>query len=171
MTNVVGALEGTRYPWPQALSLLALATGMRQGELLGLQWSAIDLEGRWLSVRRSAQRQSGRGVVFVSPKTARGSAWRDQNLVFPTASGRPIGAGGLRRAFADDLKRAGLPQIRFNDLRHTAWTLMTGGGIHDKVVSEMLGHSSIAIPLDTHSHVLPGMQDEAAAALDRVFGR
>ena len=68
------------------------------------------------------------------------------------------------------LKRAGLPEIRFHDLRHTCATLLPTGGVHPKIVQEMLGHSSISITLDTHSLVLPNMQEKAVAAMDSIFG-
>ena len=68
------------------------------------------------------------------------------------------------------LKRAGLPHIRFHDLRHTAATLLLVQGIHPKIVSEMLGHSTVSMTLDTYSHVLPDMQRDATEAFDRLFG-
>jgi len=68
------------------------------------------------------------------------------------------------------LRRADLPEIRFHDLRHTCATLLLLGGVHPKIVSEMLGHSTISITLDTYSHVLPTMQQDAAATLERLFG-
>jgi integrase len=181
-----------------ALYMLALATGMRQGELLALRWADVDFNGRWLSVRRSAQQQRGKGIVFVEPKTRRSrrrialgraaaaalarqrasqadqrraavARWIEQDLVFTTRTGGPLDAGGVRRVFARDLERAGLPRIRFHDLRHTAATLLLQENTNPKVVSEMLGHSGIAITLDIYSHVVPSLQEEAAAALDRLL--
>ena len=78
-------------------------------------------------------------------------------------------SGLRRRSFEPLLKKAGLPRIRFHDLRHTAATLALREGVHPKVVQEMLGHSQIAITLDTYSHVLPSMQKEAAAKMDALF--
>ena len=75
------------------------------------------------------------------------------------------------RSFKPTLKRAGLPDIRFHDLRHTCATLMLCEGVHIKVVQELLGHATIAITLDTYSHLLPGMGDEATGAMDRIFSR
>jgi integrase len=90
--------------------------------------------------------------------------------VFPDALGVPFdGITLLRREFLPLLKRAGLPLIRFHDLRHTAATLMLLKGIHAKVVSEMLGHATVSITLDLYSHVLPDLQREAAAAMDSLF--
>ena len=92
-------------------------------------------------------------------------------LVFPNEIGRPIERGNLvRRSFQPILDRAGLPRIRFHDLRHTAATLLLSEGTHPKVVQERLGHSTIGVTLDVYSHVLPHMQREAAAKLDRLLG-
>jgi integrase len=95
-------------------------------------------------------------------------SWREDNdLVFPTIDGRPRSS---RRYVTDALKKAlekaGLPDIRFHDLRHTCATLLLTDGIHPKIVQEMLGHSTISITLDTYSHVLPNMQKEAVKAME-----
>jgi len=90
--------------------------------------------------------------------------------VFCDARGGPLRASNVvRRSFRPLLKRAGLPVIRFHDLRHTAATLMLGQGIHPKIVQERLGHSKIAVTLDIYSHVLPSMQRDVAEKLDRLF--
>lgn len=99
-----------------------------------------------------------------------GEAWEDGNLVFANTLGRPINARELLRAdFYPLLERAGLPRVRFHDLRHTAATLMLTQGVHPKIVSERLGHSTPMLTLTVYSHVTPTMQREAAAALDRVL--
>lgn len=178
-----------------ALYTLAVTTGIRQGELLGLRWRDVDLEHLTLQVRQALHRTKGE-YIFSDPKSAKsrrmvaltataiaalrrhkanqaaerlkiGTAWRDIDLVFTNEEGGPIDAGNLRnRSFRPLLQRAGLPRIRFHDLRHTAATLMLGRGVHPKVVSEMLGHSQIAITLDLYSHVTPTMQREAAQAME-----
>jgi integrase len=100
-----------------------------------------------------------------------GPAWDDNDLVFCNSIGRPLNdANMLNRDFRPLLEKAGLPRIRFHDLRHTAATLMLGAGVHPKIVSEMLGHSQIGITLDLYSHVTPTMQAQAAAAMDGVLG-
>jgi integrase len=98
-----------------------------------------------------------------------GPLWQDHGLVFPSGVGTPLLGGNLNRAFKDLLKRAGLPEIRFHDLRHTCATLLLSKNVNAKVVSEMLGHASIAITLDTYSHVLPNMQDSAAEAIEEAL--
>ena len=96
--------------------------------------------------------------------------WEELDLVFANEVGRPTTADRLRWNFQRTLVRANLPRIRFHDLRHTAATLLLGRGVHPKIVSEMLGHSTIAITLDLYSHVIPTMQQDAAAAFDLVIG-
>ncbi len=184
----------------EALYVLALSTGMRQGELLGLRWRDVDLEHGVLSVRATLQFINGQ-FVFAEPKSARsrrqialskraveallghrirqleecsalGSAWDvTYDLVFPNQVGRPMNASNMiRREFHPMLKRAGLPYIRFHDLRHTAATLLLRQGVNPKIVSEMLGHASVSITLDLYSHVLPDMQQMAAEAMDAALG-
>ncbi len=101
----------------------------------------------------------------------RGEAWEDNDLVFPNTLGRLINpANLLTRSFRPLLERAGLPRMRCHDLRHTAATLLLDQGVHPKIVSEMLGHSTMSITLDLYSHVTPSMQEQAAQALDSLFG-
>ncbi|SRR6266566_1400667 len=178
----------------EALWILAVTTGMRQGELLALRWPQLDLD-------RSVARVTGtlavgpEGVTIAEPKTARsrrqialtdqavgalrrhkaaqaaerlraGQGWVDTQLVFSDQSGRPLSAEWMvRRVFRPLLRKAELPVIRFHDLRHTAATLMLSRGIHPKVVAEMLGHATVAVTLDIYSHVTPDMQREAARVM------
>ncbi|HEV2952732.1 MAG TPA: site-specific integrase, partial [Candidatus Dormibacteraeota bacterium] len=181
-----------------ALYVLAITTGMRQGELLGLHWRDIDLSARVLRVRGSLQRTK-KGLGISEPKTSHSrrqvelaaiavealrdhqdrqqaersrwpGAWADLDLVFPNEIGRPVEAGNLiRRSFWPILDRAGLRRIRFHDLRHTAATLLLAKSVHPKVVSEMLGHSRIGITLDLYSHVTRTMQREATDAMDDLL--
>jgi integrase len=183
----------------EALYVLAVTTGLRQGELLGLRWQDVDLGAGSLAVRQQVQRTPG-GWAFTEPKTAgsrrvvrlpriavdavsrhrvdqverrlaHGLDWTDHDLVFPNSRGAPIERQNLaRRSFKPLLARAGLPPIRFHDLRHTAATLLLAKGVHSKVVQERLGHSSIGVTMDVYSHVLPSIQNEAVDALDRHFG-
>jgi integrase len=96
--------------------------------------------------------------------------WRDHNLVFSTMAGKPLDFRNLATAsFKPLLKKAGLPDIRFHDLRHTCATLLLSRGHHPKLVQELLGHASVAITLDRYSHVLPGMGDQTAAAMEAAL--
>jgi integrase len=185
----------------EALYMMAVTTGMREGELLGLKWSDIDLDQGKVFIRRRVGRVYGEGMVFDETKTARsarcvllaqaaidclrkhravqakrqlnlGSEWADLHLVFPNGTGRPIeGQNLLQRAFYPLLRRAGLPIIPFHNLRHTAATLLLERGTHPKVVSEMLGHTNISITMDLYSHVTETMQRTAADEMDRLLTR
>ena len=168
-------------------------TGMRRGEACGLRWDDVDLEASRLSVRR-ALIPHGNGVIVSEPKTIKGrrsialdpgtievlkaqaqqqlvdqaekaEAWRDSGYVFTKESGEPVHPQMVSRGFAQAIAAAKLPQIRLHDLRHTHATLALQAGIHPKVVSERLGHATIAITLDTYSHAIPAMQEEAAALI------
>jgi integrase len=171
---------------------------MRAGELLGLKWGDIDLEFGRLTVQRALQQQNEAGLVFVTPKSAKsrrmielskvavdalrahrdrqafqrrkaGDTWQEQDLVFAGATGGPIDPSWSRQTFYTALEKAGIPRVRFHDLRHTAATLALLQGVHPKVVSEMLGHSTIGLTLDTYSHLLPTMHEQAAAAMDAIL--
>jgi len=99
-----------------------------------------------------------------------GDLYKDDGLVFTSGVGTIINPTNLRRrSFASVLKRAKLPKIRFHDLRHTCATLLLSRSVHPKYVQELLGHANIAITLDTYSHVIPGMGDHAARAIEDVL--
>ena len=199
----LAAAQGERL---EALYTLALATGMRQGELLALHWGDVDLDGGsgrgMLSVRWSL-RYYQRTFTVKEPKTRRsrrrialaeqtvealrahrarqsrerlkagaawvGAAWDD--LVFCNEIGAPLTSNGQVRSTRQRiLRHAGLPEtFRFHDLRHTCATLALASNVNPKVVSEMLGHSTVAITLDIYSHVLPDMQEDAAAAIAAIL--
>lgn len=192
----LAAVSGDRL---SSLYLLAVTTGMRQGEILALRWRDVDLDHTSVQIQQTIQSLPGSGYIFTSPKTvksrrkveltntmigalrqhrtrqieerfAAAGGWHELDLVFTNEVGLPIRADRLRWNFQRTLVRANLPRIRFHDLRHTAATLLLGRGVHPKIVSEMLGHSTIAITLDTYSHVTPTMQRAAAAAMDVVLG-
>jgi len=185
----------------EALYVLAVHTGLRQGELLGLKWDDVDLEGGSLQVRRTLAITKD-GPVLTAPKTTGsrrsvkltnaattalrshlkrqlaeidkvGSLWNPgeyDGLIFASETGEPLDRRTVtKHRFKPLLKRAGLPEIRFHDLRHTSATLLLGKNINPKIVSEMLGHSTIAITLDTYSHVLPNMRDHAAKAMEEAL--
>jgi integrase len=183
------AARGNRL---EALYVLAVTTGMRLGELLGLQWADVDLAGKAIMVQHSLQEIKGR-LSLTEPKTARSRRRIDlpqvavdalnrrrklslkESLaacewVFPNASGGPWRRTHFHaQQFKPLLKRAELPDMRFHDLRHTSATLLLSQGVHPKVVQERLGHSQISVTLDTYSHVLPTMQREAAGKFDQLL--
>jgi integrase len=172
---------------------LIAMTGMRRGEAIGLRWSDVDLENARLAVRR-ALIPTNREVVVSEPKTAKGrrvialdpatvevlksqalrqleeqrewgEAWTDTGLVFTKENGEALDPETITRWFRIAVKKALLPTIRLHDLRHTHATLALQAGIHPKVVSERLGHATVSITLDTYSHAIPAMQEEAAALI------
>ena len=99
-----------------------------------------------------------------------GGAWQENGLVFASKHGVPLDAQNIvNRHYKPLLKRAGLPPVRFHHLRHTCATLLLGGGVHPRIVQEMLGHASISLTLDTYSHVLPNMQGQAVSAMDALL--
>jgi integrase len=194
-------LDATRGDPLEALYVLAITAGLRQGELLGLRWREVDLDGRTIRVIGALQNIPGHGLTIVEPKSTKsrrlvtigrlatdalrrhravqlaerlrlGSTYNDHDLVFPNGLGKPMNPSNLlTRSYHPLLAQAGLPRMRFHDLRHTAATLLLGEGVHPKVVSEMLGHSTITVTLDLYSHVTPTMQQQAADAIDVLFGR
>jgi len=175
-----------------ALYLLALTTGLRRGELIGLQWGDIDFQRNRLSVRRVAA-QAGSKMLIGEPKTA--SSRRNIDLpvvtvqalrehrkamlaeghpgpwVFPGVTGKLMFGCALWRNFRVLTLKAGVPIIRAHDLRHTAATLLLEMGEPAKVVQERLGHSNISMTLDHYAHVTPGMQRQAATKLDGLFAQ
>lgn len=175
-----------------AMYALALGTGMRQGELFGLEWSDIDLKAGTLQVRRTLvdikgvfttnepKTDSGRRLIEL-PEFCTAALWahKAQSLteglagnerVFTTPEGKPLTRSSVTHgSFRHILKRAGITGIRFHDLRHTTATLLLAAGTHPKVVQERLGHSQISMTLDIYSHCLPSMQKEAATKLDGLL--
>jgi integrase len=106
---------------------------------------------------------------LVEQRVRLASLWQDYDLVFPTWRGTPRRRANVTRDLHATLERGRLPRIRFHDLRHTAASLLLGAGVHPKIVSEMLGHSSIAVTMDLYSHVNPSMQGRAADAMAAVM--
>ena len=179
--------------------LLAIETGMRPEEYLGLKWKDIDFENKVLSVRRALVVRKGGGFIFTEPKTKKsrrsiplsnslinalksnrrkqleerlklGADYENLDLVFASEIGTPLLHGNLlRRHFKPIRDKANLPKIRLYDLRHTMATLLLFAGENPKVVSERLGHASIVLTLDTYSHVLPSMQKEATDKIEKLM--
>lgn len=191
-------LDAARSDRLEALYVLALTTGMRRGEMLALQWANVDLEHKTLRVVAAAS-QVGSQMIFGEPKNKSGrrqiilttaavaalrahkarqaaerlkagAHWVDQGLVFTDVRGGVVRPYNLaRRSYGPLLVAAGVPKIRFHDLRHTAATLLLSRGVHPKIVSEMLGHSNIAMTMDLYSHVTSAMHAEAARIMDDIL--
>jgi len=178
-----------------ALYHLAIKTGLRMGELLGLQWGDLQWVSGRLYVQRQLQDIRGQGYVFQDPKTRAGrrtillgegtlqafrehreyqqlqkafvgDRWQENDLIFPSKIGTSLDASNLRLDFNRVIARAGVPKVRFHDLRHTAASLMLNNGIPVIVVSRILGHSKPSITLDIYGHLYNEMQGEAARLMD-----
>jgi integrase len=167
--------------------LTAVSTGVRRGELFGLRWSDFDVERRRLWIRRSLDNCG----EFNEPKTkrsVRAIACRptlvqalvehrlqstfsaDDDLIFPNVGGGPMDAANfVRREFRPVLKRAGLPLVRFHDLRHTFASLLIDRGVAPKLISEQLGHASIAITMDRYGHLFDQSYADASDAIEQAF--
>lgn len=192
----LSAAQCDRYA---VLWALALETGMRPEEYLGLTWSDLDLKEGIIMLQRVLHWLKDGSWRFEPPKTdsgarrirlstslidlliqhrqaqnaerqAMGPAWLDLDFVFPAVNGGPFRRENLtKRHFKPLLRVAGLPNIRLYDLRHTSATLLLLEGVHVKIVSERLGHADVSLTLNTYSHVLPDMQRDATAAIGGVL--
>lgn len=175
----------------EAFLILALSTGMRSGELLGLTWRSVNFDLGTVSVVASLQ-PTAAGLQLMDVKTSRsrrvieietrvvaalrrhrapqemerrvaGPTWADRDLVFTTTLGTPIDGRDLIRSwFRPLLAKARLPAIRIHDLRHSYASIALARGLHPKIVQEALGHATIAVTLDVYSHVVPSLQRDAA---------
>jgi integrase len=192
--TLLGRLENSRLYIPV---LLAITTGLRRGEILGMRWSDVDLSKGSVMVVSSLER-TVEGLKFKSPKTHRsrravalppltidalrthraeqaadrlaiGPNYNDNGLVCPAPGGSPWRPDAFSASFAKAIRRMDVRKVRFHDLRHSHATHLLRAGVHPKVVSERLGHSSVGITLDTYSHVLPGMQQDAVKLIDAAL--
>jgi integrase len=190
-------LEITSGDGLRALWLLALTTGMRRGELLGLKWGDVNLDSARIAVQRSLSVLKG-VAVESEPKTRRGrrsisldtstvaalrehrrkqarekllvgAGYIDGDFVFAAALGPPLHPDSITNKFQRLTSNTGLPRIRFHDLRHTHATLALAAGIHPKIISERLGHASISVTLDTYSHAVPALEEQAAEDVARLL--
>ncbi len=195
-------LDVARSDLLYALYVVALSTGLREGELFALRWRDLTLppsgEGavrvqhtlhwrdRVMSIEE-VKTDAGRRQIHLSARATEalrqhairqreerskaGPNWRDNDLVFCTSTGGGIRKSNFRRrSFVKLVHAAGVPYIRPYDMRHTAATLLLLASVHPKIVSEMLGHTSVTITLTIYSHVLPMMQRDAADAMNRLLG-
>lgn len=181
-----------------ALYHLAIASGMRMGEIVALRWSDLDVERGTLKIQRQLTLAKGGGFEYTTPKTKAGrrtiqlgastlkilrehsqqqfglmqqagNMWQEHNLIFTSSIGTAINKDNLRKSFKKSLKNADLSMIRFHDLRHTAASLMLNHGIPVMVVSRRLGHAKPSITMDIYGHLIPGRQQEAADLMDELL--
>lgn len=191
----LAAAQGHRL---EALFSLALFLGLRQGEVLGLRWIDVDLDGGTLKVEQALQRVDG-GLIVKAPKTAKsrrrlalpptliavmrahrdrqaierqiaGEGWQESGLVFTTQRGTPLDPRNVLRWWQLLLVDAGLPRHTFHATRHTAVSLLIEQGVPLKVIQEILGHAVLSTTADVYGHLYPQAFDEAAAAMERALG-
>ena len=189
------AMRGDRL---YALYTVTVSCGLRRGEVLALRWQDLNLESGVLAVSHTLAK-TDRGWQLLEPKTQSsrrvvklpefavevlrqhrvrqleerliaGPGWQESDMVFTTGIGTPIDGNNLHHSYKAHLRRAGLREISFQALRHSAATLKLALGVQPKVVAEMLGHSRISMTMDTYSHVLPHLQDEAAEKMNNLLG-
>jgi integrase len=192
-------LDAIRTERLEAAYLLALSLGLRRGEVLGLRWSDVDLEGKTVTISQALARVGGK-LEFIEPKSrqsrrtvpihdglvaalrnhrrrqfeerlAAGSRWHDGGLVFTTGIGTPLEPRALNEDFERVVMAAGLRRIRLHDLRHSCATFLLAQGVHPRVVMELLGHSQISLTMETYSHVLPDAMREAIGRMEALLGK
>lgn len=192
---LIEAARGTRLYLP---ILLAVAMGMRRGEILALDWPAVDFSRGFLEVRRSVEETKEGGLKFKAPKSKHGrrqlsiptlvvealraqqieqnrrkallgSDYEENGLACCQDDGRIWHPSAFTSAYRDLLRRRSIQPIRFHALRHSHVSQLLRSGVNPKVISERLGHSRVAFTLDVYSHLLPGMQEEAAAKTDAAL--
>jgi integrase len=188
-------LDGHKH---EALISVALTMGLRRGEILGLRWSDVDLASRSMTVRHSLERIHGTGLQLSEPKSARskrsltipqlsvralvkhrisqeklrswaGPKWKEGDFVFTTDVGTPMPPDEVSRLLPEILHEAGLPKVRFHDLRHSCASLLLSLGVPAKLVQETLGHSTYQLTMDTYSHMIPALRNEVASRMDEIF--
>jgi integrase len=181
----------------EAVYYLALTTGMRQGELLGLKWADVDWEKSTLHVQRQLQQVEGKGYALVPPKTKAGKRqiklgqvmleqlmahrkrqelaktfagirWQENDLIFPTTIGTPLDHKRVTTEFKGLLQKAGLPDMRFHDLRHTSISLLLENGIPLNTVQKRAGHSKASVTADIYGHAMAGSQNQAAEDIETL---
>ena len=192
--QLLKAISHTTVYWPV---LIALTTGMRRGEIIALRWKSIDLAKGVVRVVESLEQTRAGGLRFKSTKTEKARAVRlpkfavdelrrrkreqaeallvlgirqsGETLVCARQDGEPKKPDSLTNEFVHLVRKAGVPRVRFHDLRHSHATQLLSSGVHPKIVQERLGHSSITMTLDLYSHVSETMQEDAAARLDQAY--
>lgn len=196
-TPVVFTVDQTRqfmekikgHRW-EMIYLIAIGGGLREGEILGLYPSDITVERGVVHISKAIQYLKGRGLVLTEPKTDSGkrmvslpefvlqplkayldSLKANQTFLFETANNTPVSPRNLLRHYHSILQEMGLPIMPFHNLRHLSASLALKAGVNPKTVQQRLGHSTISLTLDTYSHLLPGVEEEAAQKIDGIISR
>ena len=184
LTTLLQAVKGHRW---YLVYLLLVYGGFREGEVLGIHVEDCDMVNRAINVRHQIVTLKG-GLVITEPKTESSKRVvtlpqtvfgelqkhleqlnKKQGLIFTTSSGKPISPRNFIRHFKQVLKECGLPDLTVHGIRHSHASLLLASGVNPKIVQERLGHSTIALTLDTYSHVIPSLQDEVAKKFDQIM--
>ncbi|MFH8632589.1 tyrosine-type recombinase/integrase [Streptomyces lydicus] len=199
LDETLAFLSASRRDPLYAAFVIAIALGFRRGEIVGLRWADVDLDKREIRVRKQRQRVGGEAydddpkgrrrrqtlplpAICLAPlrwqrlrqasmRERAGEDWAETGYVFTTRTGRPIEPRNLYRSFTRVAKNADLRVIRLHDARHGCATLLTAAGVAPRVVMEILGHSQIAITMNTYTHVVQDTQREALSHMDRLLKR
>ncbi|MEE2927094.1 MAG: tyrosine-type recombinase/integrase [Chloroflexota bacterium] len=198
--GMLAFLESVKVTEYYPMFYTALFTGVRRSELLALRWSDIDLDLGYISINRSIHHLEDKSFVFQPPKTAKsrrqvplspstsivlrqhrdnqraaklllGNPVTESSLVFCQLDGSPLLPRSVSQAWTRLVRQAGFPGIRLHDARHTHATLMLEQGVNWKIISERLGHGSVAMTLDLYAHASPGLQKAAAEGFDKVLDK
>ncbi|WP_037605068.1 tyrosine-type recombinase/integrase [Streptacidiphilus rugosus] len=196
--QTVAFLEAARPDPLYTAFVLAVALGLRRGEILGLRWSDIDFDARTLTVRNQLQRVQKelyadstknrrtrviplplmciaplrwRRIQQAAQRAAAGARWEEADYVFTSRTGRPIEPRNLSRSFERVAAGASLPRIRLHDARHGCATFLFAAGVAPRVVMEILGHSQIAVTMNVYTHISEETRREAINNMDRVLKR
>lgn len=196
VSRLLVTAQGSPY---ETFFRLAVMTGMRLGELMGLRWADLSWQHGTLHVQRQVQRVDGQGWQYVEPKTRasrrivplssqmlmalrahqkqqklqrelKGARWDENGLIFTNSVGNPLDASNMRKEFNRVLAAAGLPRVRFHDLRHTAASLMLNNHVPLIVAARMLGHQRPSVTLDIYGHLYHDKQSQAAEILEGLVG-
>jgi len=196
--QVVKMLEAAKETPYYTLLFVAVRTGMRRAELLGLKWNNINFNEKTIDIKETLLYTPEKGIYFKPPKTKKsrrkidisdevinvlrqhrkkqienklklGQAYEDYNLVFCQENGRPMHPDTPSSWFPNFLEKIGLPRLNFHSLRHTHASLLLKAGVDIKIISERLGHSSVRITYDIYSHLMPGMQKQAVDDLEKLL--
>ena len=180
-------LDGVKDHQYYPIYVIAVYTGMRQGEVLGIDRKDVDLKSGIIHVRQQVQWVRGQGFVIMDVKTEKSKRpvvlpetalnvlkehlkGVESGLIFTASTGNPVYSNSLYRHFKRTVNRLELPMVNFHSLRHAHATLLLKAGVHPKVVQERLGHANITTTIDTYSHTVPSLGKEAAEKFDKVLG-
>ncbi len=195
--KMLALLDGVELKW-KTIVYVALFTGMRKGEIMGLEWQDIDFEKGIINIERTSQYVSGIGVITKEPKNETSkrvisapqtllqllkqyktcqteqrmkvaNLWQESNRLFTTCNGSPMFPDSISNWFCDFIKENNLPHITFHGLRHTSASILIDQGLNIKAVSNRLGHANTSTTMNIYAHALKSADKQAADIMDNMF--